>query len=282
MENTNLKIKDLGNPLFVGRSADVFRWEDGKLLKLFLPHVDPKFCQSEIQNLKETFEKKVSDVQPFEVVKIEGRDGIIIKELTGRTLLSLVNDDENKIPKVCELMAQLHLDIHNKKTQKMRSYKDVVCMTLSSETLNFLTDEQKYNIIQYIESLPDGDSVLHLDFHPDNIIFNGDNHTSAIDWATAAKGNRTADVATTVFLLAEGGMVRGLTKEQEAHVEKFRKTMLHNYLQKYKEKYFISDQDIQKWRLAALIVRLGLWRFEEDLVPIKKSILEELRFLKKY
>lgn len=281
MENTNLKVKDLGEPLFFGRSADVYRWDNGKLLKLFLPHVNPKFCELETQNLKETFEKNVSDVEPFEVVNIEGRHGVVVKELNGKTLLALANEDEMYLPQICELMANLHLDIHEKTTDKMRSYKDVVCMTLSSPTLDFLTDDQKHKIIQYINSLPDGDSVLHLDFHPDNIIYNDDKHTSAIDWATGAKGDRAADVATTVFLLAQGGMVRGLTKEQEDYVDRIRKDILHNYLNKYKQSHFISDQDIAKWRLAALIVRLGLWRFEEDLIPIKKDILLELEKLEK-
>jgi aminoglycoside phosphotransferase (APT) family kinase protein len=47
-------------------------------------------------------------------------------------------------------------------------------------------------------------SLLHLDFHPGNILVAGRELTGVIDWANGATGDAAADVGTTIVLLTMG------------------------------------------------------------------------------
>jgi aminoglycoside phosphotransferase (APT) family kinase protein len=49
---------------------------------------------------------------------------------------------------------------------------------------------------------PDTDCILHLDFHPINLMFDGKGCTGVLDWSEADVGDRLADVATTLVLVA--------------------------------------------------------------------------------
>ncbi|MGC2169166.1 MAG: phosphotransferase [Acidimicrobiales bacterium] len=48
-----------------------------------------------------------------------------------------------------------------------------------------------------------GDSLLHMDFHPLNVMLSSDGPV-VLDWANASRGDRLVDVATTWVLLASG------------------------------------------------------------------------------
>ncbi len=48
-----------------------------------------------------------------------------------------------------------------------------------------------------------GDSLLHMDFHPLNVMLSSDGPV-VLDWANAARGDPLVDVATTWVLLASG------------------------------------------------------------------------------
>lgn len=51
---------------------------------------------------------------------------------------------------------------------------------------------------------PDNPSILHLDFHPRNIICGPGRALTVVDWLTADWGDRHADVATTLLILETG------------------------------------------------------------------------------
>ncbi len=52
----------------------------------------------------------------------------------------------------------------------------------------------KTNLLQLIDALPDGDRLCHNDYHPRNILFDGEKYT-VIDWDSATIGDPAGDVA---------------------------------------------------------------------------------------
>lgn len=275
MMNREYKLTDLGAPLYVSRSSELYLWEENKLLKLFFEEVDPEFSKREENSLKESFQKKLSEVECFGAVKIEGRTGLLIKKLNGKTLLALLAEDASILPKIPEYMAALQLKMHAEKSETMISYKSVVMSALESEPLLFLSADEKKKAQEYIQQLPDGENILHLDYHPDNIMSDGD-VTSVIDWATAAKGVPAADVATTVYILADGEVPPGTSKEEAEFLANLRAEVLKNYLAQYRKVNPISDEEIAQWRLATLVVRLGVWNIESEKEKLQVKIREEI------
>ena len=54
-----------------------------------------------------------------------------------------------------------------------------------------------------IEALPEGDVLLHGDFHPGNVLLTPDNRTVVIDFMNVCCGPALYDIARTYFLLRE-------------------------------------------------------------------------------
>lgn len=68
------------------------------------------------------------------------------------------------------------------------------------ETVSLLSLEEKQSVNEYLDTLPDGDSICHLDFLPDNIMIFNDQYF-VIDWMTGCVGNPLSDVARTALIL---------------------------------------------------------------------------------
>ena len=67
----------------------------------------------------------------------------------------------------------------------------------------FLTPEEKSRAAGYLRSLPDDDTVLHLDFHTGNVLVDKSGECKIIDWMTAARGNRAVEEALMEFFFSE-------------------------------------------------------------------------------
>ncbi|MDC7124122.1 MAG: phosphotransferase, partial [Spirochaetales bacterium] len=268
--------EDLGEPLFVSRSSKIYKWEDNILLKLFNENIDPELIKNEQINTTETYKKGVSMVKCLGQVDIGTQKGLLLLRVGGETLISLAGSKPVTAFGVPKLMAKLQEEIHGTGTEIIRSYKDMVIDALSSEPLSFLTFEEKQKAINHIELLPDGNSILHLDYHPDNIMSDGEAAT-IIDWMTAASGCPAADVAATLYLLREGEMIPGLNRAVALVLEVIRKMICSKYYAAYKADTGLTDEEVKPWRLPFLIVRLGVWNIETEVKILQKKIREELK-----
>lgn len=297
-DTATYKLEALGKPLFTSRSSEVFvlSGNDGeivgndgenngensgdKLLKLFKHEVDQNMIDNEEINTKDTFERGISAVECYGQAKAECpdgtfRSGLIIKKIPGQTLIARAMKNPLTVFSAPKTMAGLHIAMHNTQTDKIRSYKELVRKSMEADVMSFLTYEERLEIDKRLDALPDGSSVLHLDYHPDNIMSDGKN-TSVIDWMTAASGAPAADVAATLYLLNEGEMIPGLSPAVASVLEFLRKSICKKYLKRYKAATGMKDEEIAPWRLPFLIVRLGVWSIESEISDLQRKIREEL------
>jgi len=264
-------VSELGTPLFTSRSSQVFLLENNKLLKLFFNHVTSEQVDVEVINTQEAFEKGVTKVECFGKYKIEDRYGMLMRKVDGKTLICIFTRNPLFYFKAYRIMADLHLQLHNTKTEKIRDYKKLAISCLDTETFDFLSVYEKNKISEYIKKLPDGNSILHLDYHPDNLMYDGKTAT-IIDWMTAARGVPAADMATTAYLLKEGEMIPGCSAILNFVLEVIRKGIFKSYFKRYQKVAGISDFQIEEWRLVTLIVRLSVWHIESEIDILQKKI----------
>jgi len=269
-------LESLGEPLFTSRSSEIYSWQGNALLKLFRSGVDSELIENEEINTIETYEKGVSKVKCYGHVQVDDRKGIVIERVEGKTLISLAGSKPHTAFKVPGLMVELQTNMHNTHTDKIRDYKEFVLSALDSAPLGFLTDEEKKIAMAKLKALPDGNSILHFDYHPDNIMSDGKTST-IIDWMTAARGVPAADVAATLYLLNEGEMIPGLNKMVAAILETIRKTICKKYYAAYKKKTGMTDTDVAPWRLPFLIFRLSVWNIDSEVNVLQEKIRGELR-----
>ncbi len=265
----------LGEPLFISRSSKIYKWKENQLIKLFNEGIGSELIDNEEINSKETFSRGISSVKCYGQISVGTQTGLIIEKIPGMPLISLAGAKPLTAFNVPKLMAQLQLAMHETQTEVIRSYKDMVREALKSEPLDFLSVTERAMVDELLQNLPDGNSILHLDFHPDNIM-SDTKATSIIDWMTAARGVPAADVAATLFLLNEGEMIPGFNRITAAVLEGIRKTICRNYLKQYKKASGICDEEITCWRLPFMIVRLGLWNIESERETLKQKIKDAI------
>jgi len=278
MENESFSMDCLGELLFTSRSSRIYRWKENTLLKLFNPEVDPGLIRNEEINTGEAYAKGISKVKCYGQVRVGEQTGLVIERVEGKTLISLASDKPGIVFKVPELMANLQINMHNTGTSVIQSYKMMVWNALSTDPLNFLSQEDKAVVLDFLETLPDGDSILHLDYHPDNII-SDTREATIIDWMTAARGAPAADIAATLYLLNEGEMIPGLNRIVAFLLESIRKLICSRYLKIYKNKTGLTDAEITPWRLPFLIVRLGIWNIASEIDVLHEKIEAEIQSL---
>ena len=172
-----------------GNTAEVFEYEEDKVLKLFKAGYPLEQIQREFNNTVIMNRTCVHTPKPFEIVEHEGRHGIVFQKIIGVDLLSeyLKNPSDKKV--AAEILVNL-TDIQKK--------------VLSEETTEGISYKNYLDWFGYDGSnLPDGNFICHGDLHPGNIIRTKDGELCLIDFMNVCRGPKEYDVARTYVLLTE-------------------------------------------------------------------------------
>ncbi|MCW7469900.1 phosphotransferase [Leptospira kanakyensis] len=269
--NIEYSMESLGKPFAIGRSADLFILPENRILKLFFPEAEESEIDLEVENTVEANRKGASKMRCYGKAKVGNRFGIIFDRLNGISLTKLPDKNPLELFRIAGKLAHLHYGIHQIESERFKDIKEILNHCLDSEPLSFLNLGEKQKVKSYIAGLPNGNSILHLDFHPENVIVEGKDEI-IIDWMTAAKGNSAADVAFTFLLFTDGELWPGTPKLKIIFYTIVRKFILSGYLKAYKKLSGITDAEISAWRLPALILRLGLWNIESERESLKTQI----------
>jgi aminoglycoside phosphotransferase (APT) family kinase protein len=122
-------------------------------------------------------------------------------------------------------------------------------------------------------------SVLHLDYHPLNLIERDDGTLVVLDWTYADLGDPHADVATTLLLL-ECAPVHGASLLERMATCVGRPVTAAWYLHCYRHQRPLDDDRLtyfKAWSALGLLVRYGRWlRAGPESSGCKASLIEHL------
>lgn len=104
---------DLGMPLAVGRTAEIFLWKKTQVLKLFRDDwsLDSINYEYKISKLVENAGLQVPKV--FDLLEVNGRQGIIYEKIIGRSMLESLTSKPLKVKSFGHQLANLHESLHN-------------------------------------------------------------------------------------------------------------------------------------------------------------------------
>jgi RIO-like serine/threonine protein kinase len=159
---------------------------------------------------------------------IDGKWAIVNEYIEGKTLAQLMDENPEKKDEYIELLVDLQMEVHSKKSQLLTKLKDKMNRKISISTLDATT---RYELHTRLEGMPKHNKVCHGDFNPSNIIITEDGTAYILDWSHATQGNASADVARTYLIFCLNG--------DEAGAEK--------YLNIFCKKSDTAKQYIQKW-----------------------------------
>jgi aminoglycoside phosphotransferase (APT) family kinase protein len=157
-------------------------------------------------------------------------------------------------------MARFHYKIHKYSSDRLPTQKErfTTKMRKSSKKLG----DKKRRILDYMDSLPYGNSVCHGDLHFKNIIIS-DKGPVAIDWNSGYRGNPLGDVARTCLMIN-----LPLKSSDNSNILKMlsdypRRLIYQTYLDEYMRLAKVTFEDIDAWMLPVAAARFKDKRPEE-------------------
>jgi len=257
---------DLNTPLARGRTADVFAWEDGQVLKLFHNWFPLEDIQFEQRIARAIHASGVSAPDVIgDIVQVEGRNGLIYERVDGGSMLEFLPRQPWKVFAFAKRFARLHVQMHERvfhadvPTQRSKFQYRI-------QHIEALPAPLRAKLLDRLASLPDDERICHGDFHPANVLVTpaGD---AVIDWIDASRGNPLADVArTTVILIGavESGQV------SNPFLKAFVRLFHSAYLKEYFRLRPDGEDEYRRWlpivaaaRLSEGIQELETWLLEQ-------------------
>lgn len=255
-----------------GNTAEVFLYNETKILKLFRKDFPLEIITTEFNVTKEISSCLAFAPKAFELVEYKNRYGILYEKINGKDMIADMIHKPYKIRSYSRELANTHAKIHSATAELDLDIKSKLINSINAAA--DLSAQEKEKIISYIKTLPDGKALCHFDFHPGNVMIKN-NEFYVIDWMTACSGNAVADVARTYLLLRYGELlyadlfVKLIAHIVEKHIGKI-------YLRRYKKLTGIADEEIQKWLLPIAAARLVEWIPQSERNKLLKFVRKEL------
>ena len=159
---------------------------------------------------------------------IDGKWAIVNEYIEGKTLAELMVENPEKKDEYIELLVDIQMKVHSKKSPLLTKLKDKMNRKISLSSLDATT---RYELHTRLEGMPKHNKVCHGDFNPSNIIIAEDGTPYILDWSHATQGNASADAARTYLLFWLNGDIDGAKK----------------YLDIFCQKSNTAKQYVQKW-----------------------------------
>lgn len=214
----------------VGNTAEVYDFGEGKVCKLFKQGYPKEAVEREFRNATEVHRQGLPVPKVFELVESEGRTGIVYEKIDGKSMLECIVENPGKAGFFLEEFVRLQknwLKEASVHAASVLSYKDFLQMLINSAG-----QKTEASLLEEINSLPEGDTLLHGDFHPGNVLISTDHRAVVIDFMNVCRGPVLYDIARTYFLLKETDETFGKAYLEQMEVTKGDISLFLNVLER--------------------------------------------------
>ncbi len=236
-----------------GRLAEVFAWGDTQVLKLFAVGRDAAAIEAEARISQSVHAAGVVTPGTHGIVEVEGRRGIVYDRAPGTSMLGQLSAKPWRLFSFGRMLAELHVSIHQRSVEHLPSQHEQLERLISRAELHA---DKRDHALTRLHELPAGTAICHGDFHPDNILVNGDAAT-VIDWTTACVGNPVGDFARTSLILQLGAPLPSLSLWARITIHVGRALFHRSYTKRYRRLRHLNPRDVLPWMLPIAVARLG-------------------------
>ena len=239
-----------------GACGECFRIDDETIIKLYYPGVSEEEIEREKTLAKKAFVLGVPTAISYDIVKSNGRTGVVYELIKSKTLGELIRSDyENK-----EKYIDLYVDVCKKigsitsNDASIPSFVDINRPDI--EKIDMLSDDEKKYLYKFLDMIPSENTCIHGDLNINNIMVeNGE--CCLIDMGEFSRGHHLFDVSRIIFSMEYANVPKGefnsfykMTSEQVDEVYK-----------SFMEKYFgMKFEDIRKDPELKLLYPLAWFR----------------------
>lgn len=257
----------LGAPLGIGRTAEVYAWGEGQILKLYRAETPASWARLEFDVGRIVTDAGLAAPGMRGLIEVNGRAGIVCERIQGPSMLDALARRPWVLPRSAHHFAEVHAAMHACHRPQLPSQRATLQHQIQHAPR--LSEAARGRALAALDRLPDGDAVCHGDYHPDNLLVTARGPV-VIDWMTATHGNPAADVARTILLFQVGVLPEGMSIAKRVATEMLRRAFLRLYLRSYRGLLPVSEAEIQAWTPVLAAARLN------EHIPAEEETLLEL------
>ena len=240
-----------------GREAEMFAWGEGKILRLMRGSDAWQRAQVErdMLVLKGAREHGVRVPEVFEMAEVMGRPGLVMERVDGADLLTLIGRQPWKVWWVAGIGGRVHARMHEvvapPEVESTRA-RITRMLTQSPQVPKAVAEAA----LMALAELSDGDKLSHGDFHPANILMDGDEPV-IIDWSNVSRGDPMADVARSLVILETGEPPPGTAFPIRVMAMFGRRLLTSAYVRAYRRAASLDMDLVRRWKRVRLADRLA-------------------------
>jgi uncharacterized protein (TIGR02172 family) len=263
-----------GKPIAFGRTAEIYAWEPGTILKLFYDWFPVAAVQREARLSQQVYQSGLPIPRPGDVLVLNDRLGMIYERVQGPSLFEMLQRKPLHVVRWAVLFARLQKKMHKISIPGMPSLRDRLEEKIH-DAAALPVDLKKRTL--HLLHLQDNDNRLcHGDFHPANIILTPQG-PRIIDWIDAGSGNPLADVSRSKYLLEKSKLdeIMHLTARDQWR----RKIFMLLYLMAYFPHHPYKRSSLRIWDIINAAARLeeGITSEEDQLLAIVQEGLQQIK-----
>jgi aminoglycoside phosphotransferase (APT) family kinase protein len=251
--------------LGAGREAEVYAWGEGHVLKLFWPEFSRADAEWEAGLIWQIWLMGLPSPKAVDVLETGGRWGVVLERVEGVPLTQYIAGDPTRMHFAAQMLGVLHRQIHARPASQLPAQRQKLVRSLETSPLG---EGQKGALLAHLHTLPEGTSLCHGDFHPENVLVSGAG-VQVIDWPGAACGNPAADLARSALLILHSVLPEDLPARAE--ILEGRERFFREYLEHYAQgETGALEAQIAAWLplVAAARLREGIEEEESVLMGL--------------
>lgn len=181
-----------------GANGRVYRLDEERIIKVYNPLTNtPEKILRERDVSRKAFVRGIPSAISFELVRVGGRYGIIYEMIDAHTLGETINLHPDKLEEYAKRMAQMLKQLHATEFAtgdlpdarlSLHMWGDV------AEQSGLYSAETIAKVRHAIDVIPQGNTFVHGDFHPGNIMVTDKDEMLLIDMGDASMGDPIVDL----------------------------------------------------------------------------------------
>ena len=247
-----------------GREAEIYEWEPGSVLRLFRNARGAEWIERERAAMEAV--RVIVPLVPavLGVTEVSGRPGIIMERIDGPDLLGMIASRPWTVWSAGRITGEVHARLHGvvapASIPSLRERADGVSRS------PLVPQHIAEWALRELDAMPDGDRLLHGDFHPGNILMSAHGPV-VIDWTDVARGNPDADVGRTLLMMRMASLPPGSPMVIRVGARVARSVLRAAYLRAYRRARDVDLPVVLRWEKLRAADRLA------DGIPEERAAL---------
>ncbi|MCL4868055.1 MAG: phosphotransferase [Anaerolineae bacterium] len=241
-----------GERIGEGRTAEIFAWGDGQVLKLYYSGFPRQSPEDELARVQAVRAAGIHTPAALDVITLDDRYGVLFERVRGRMMWEVIQAQPLQLRTFIQLFATLHADLHQKVSRELPSRHNKLRQDIAA--IAEMPEQIKTTLLAHLDKLPEGEAVCHGDFHPGNIMLTPEGPV-IIDWVDGTQGPPLSDVARSSIIMRT---VRPGDNLGERLLLAFIIALSRRiYLKQYRKLRPLTTTDLLAWELPVAAARLS-------------------------